>query len=65
MEKKINYLARNFEDIKSELINFSNKYYPEITDEEIKRLPAGRAIAMCHTVKVMSDLTKKFQIIEV
>lgn len=33
MEKKINYLARNFEDIKSELINFSNKYYPEITDD--------------------------------
>jgi hypothetical protein len=55
--------------------NFSNEFldftlkkcilYPEITDEEIKRLPAGRAIAMCHTVKVMSDLTKKFQIIEV
>lgn len=33
MGKKINYLARNFDDIKSELINFSNKYYPEITDD--------------------------------
>lgn len=33
MEKKINYLARNFEDIKSELINFSNKYYPEVSDD--------------------------------
>ena len=32
MEKKINYLARSFTDIKSELINFSKKYYPEISD---------------------------------
>ena len=33
MEKKINYLSRSFEDIKDELIKFSNKYYPEITDD--------------------------------
>jgi hypothetical protein len=33
MEKKINYLSRSFEDIKNELIKFSNKYYPEITDD--------------------------------
>ena len=32
MNRKINYLARNFEDYKSELINFSNKYYPELSD---------------------------------
>ncbi len=32
MEKKINYLSRNFDDYKSELINFSNKYYPELAD---------------------------------
>lgn len=32
MEKKINYLSRDFESIKSELLKFSNKYYPEITD---------------------------------
>lgn len=31
MEKKINYLSRDFESIKNELINFSNKYYPELT----------------------------------
>lgn len=30
--KKINFLARNFEDYKSELIKFSNKYYPELAD---------------------------------
>ncbi|WP_339061455.1 hypothetical protein [Fusobacterium polymorphum] len=52
----------------NEFLDFTLKkcvLYPEITDEEIKKLPAGRAIAMCHTIKVMSDLTKKFQIIEV
>lgn len=33
MEKKINYLSRSFEDIKDELIKFSNKYYPELADD--------------------------------
>lgn len=32
MEKKINYLSRDFESIKNELLKFSNKYYPELTD---------------------------------
>lgn len=32
MEKKINYLSRSFEDIKDELIKFSNQYYPELSD---------------------------------
>lgn len=32
MEKKINYLSRTFEDIKDELIKFSNQYYPELAD---------------------------------
>ena len=32
MEKKINYLARDFQSIKNELINFSKKYYPELSD---------------------------------
>ena len=32
MEKKINYLSRDFESIKSELIKFSKKYYPELSD---------------------------------
>lgn len=32
MEKKISYLARDFESIKGELINFTNKYYPELSD---------------------------------
>lgn len=31
--KKINYLSRTFEDIKSELIKFSNQYYPELADD--------------------------------
>ena len=30
--KKINYLARTFDDYRSELITFSNKYYPELAD---------------------------------
>lgn len=33
MEKKINYLSRTFEDIKDELIKFSNQYYPEVADD--------------------------------
>lgn len=32
MNKKISYLARSFDDIKSELLNFSKKYYPELSD---------------------------------
>lgn len=32
MEKSINYIARDFEGIKSELIGFSEKYYPEISN---------------------------------
>lgn len=32
MDKKISYLARTFEDVKSELISFSKKYYPELSD---------------------------------
>ena len=32
MEKGINYLARDFNGIKSELIGFSKKYYPSISD---------------------------------
>jgi len=31
-EKKINYLSRTFDDYRSELIKFSNKYYPELAD---------------------------------
>ena len=31
-QKKINFLARTFDDYKSELISFSNKYYPELAD---------------------------------
>lgn len=33
MEKKINYLSRDFSSIKEELIKFSNKYYPELADD--------------------------------
>lgn len=32
MDKKINYLSRDFESVKKELINFSNKYYPELSE---------------------------------
>lgn len=31
MEKKINYQARDFESIKSELLRFSDKYYPQLS----------------------------------
>lgn len=33
MKKSINYLARDFQSIKSELIKFSNQYYPELADD--------------------------------
>lgn len=33
MAKKINYLARNFSDYRSELIKFSKEYYPELADD--------------------------------
>ena len=33
MEKKINYLSRDFASIKEELIKFSNQYYPEVSDD--------------------------------
>ena len=33
MEKKINYLSRDFANIKDELIKFSNTYYPELADD--------------------------------
>jgi len=31
--KKINYLSRDFESIKDELLKFSNMYYPELSDD--------------------------------
>lgn len=31
-EKKINYIARDFSSIKDELLKFSQKYYPEMSD---------------------------------
>ena len=31
--KKINYIQRDFEGIREELIKFSNQYYPELTDD--------------------------------
>lgn len=33
MDKKINYTARDFTDIKNELIKFSQQYYPELSDQ--------------------------------
>lgn len=32
-QKKINYLSRDFDSIKEELIKFSNQYYPELSDD--------------------------------
>ena len=32
MDKKISYIARDFNDIKNELIELSKKYYPELND---------------------------------
>lgn len=33
MDKKINYLARDFEAIRKELVEFTERYYPELTDK--------------------------------
>ena len=33
MPKKINYNARNFQDVRSELIRFVKEYYPEIFND--------------------------------
>ena len=33
MKRKINYISRDFEGIKGELIKFSNRYYPELSDD--------------------------------
>ena len=33
MDKHINYLSRDFESVKNELIKFSNQYYPELADD--------------------------------
>ena len=32
MDKHINYIARTFDDYRSELLKFSKKYYPEVTE---------------------------------
>ena len=34
-------------------------------EEEIVKMPAGRSLSMYHIIKEMSDLNKKFQILEV
>ena len=39
--------------------------FPKLTEEEIIKMPAGRSLSMYHIIKEMSDLNKKFQIIEV
>lgn len=31
--RKINYIARDFEAVREELVKFSNQYYPEVADE--------------------------------
>ena len=38
--KKINYLARDFQGIKSELIKFSKEYYPELFSSKFDKLDA-------------------------
>ena len=49
MDKKINYLARTFEDYRSELINLSNKYYPEMStnynDSSVSHTSASSAVS--------------------
>lgn len=39
--------------------------FPKLAEEEIIKMPAGRSLSMYHIIKEMSDLNKKFQIIEV
>lgn len=50
MEKKISYLARNFSDIQSELINFSNKYYPEMATTFQDKSVGSWFIDLCASV---------------
>lgn len=50
MEKKISYLARTFSDIQSELINFSNKYYPDMTISYEDKSVVGWFIDLCSSV---------------
>ena len=38
---------------------------PKLSVEEIIKMPAGRSLSMYHIIKEMSDLNKKFQIVEV
>ena len=33
MARKINYLARNFQDIRTELVNFIRQYYPDLLSD--------------------------------
>ena len=57
----------NEEEFPNEFLTFVLKnciIYPEIKEEEIKIMPAGRSLSIFHTIKVMSDLTKKFHVIE-
>lgn len=39
--------------------------HPKLEPDEIVKMPAGRSLSMYHIIKEMSDLNKKFQIIEV
>jgi|GEM_PF-1185234 hypothetical protein len=39
--------------------------HPKLEEEEIIKMPAGRSLSMYHIIKEMSDLNKKFQILEV
>lgn len=39
--------------------------HPRITEEEVYTIPAGRGLVIFNTIKNISDLTKKFEIVEI
>ena len=63
---KLEYEDENLHQ--TEFLEYTLKHcilYPEDAKNNIEQMPAGRSIAMFHIIKEMSDLNKKFQIIEV
>jgi hypothetical protein len=50
MDKKISYLARDFEDIKKELITFSEKYYPKMSSSYDDKSVGAWFIDLCSAV---------------
>lgn len=50
MEKAINYLARDFESVREELVKFSKRYYPELADDFADSSVGAWIIDLCAAV---------------